>query len=161
MYYLVSVDHNGMAVHLSCKLLWRFLRSAVYPTQGLRLICSGMTLKRTGMLEVWGRWRHLLWWWRWWYWLVEVDRIWHALCIMRMKLIVKYCFLADVSYLESHLDYGHHTSVYIWYLCYLLVCFHSYACSWFHILSMQFFVDVSFHTMLRNLWSSTEAAYTN
>jgi hypothetical protein len=110
---------------------------------------------------VWGRWRHLLWWWRWWYWSVEVDRIWHALCIMRMKLIVKYCFLADVLYLEGHLDYGHHTSVYIRYLCCLLVCFCSNACSWFHILLMQFFVDVSFHTMLRNLWKVWGSSYSH
>jgi len=53
MYYLVIVDHNDMAAHLSCELLWRVLRGAVYPTQGLRLIiCCGVTVKRANVRSV-------------------------------------------------------------------------------------------------------------
>jgi len=31
IYYLVSIDHKGMAVHLTHNWLWRVFRSAVYP----------------------------------------------------------------------------------------------------------------------------------
>jgi hypothetical protein len=52
MYYLVYVDHNGMAGHLTrsnCEVL----RSVVYPVQcRLMMTCCGMAVKRTGMLEV-------------------------------------------------------------------------------------------------------------
>jgi len=51
MYYLVNVDHNGMAVHLTRSECERFLRSAVYPVQWMRLmmICHGKAVKRMGI----------------------------------------------------------------------------------------------------------------
>ena len=45
IYYLVSVDHKSMVVHLT--------RSDVYPVQWMELvICHGMSVKRTGMSRV-------------------------------------------------------------------------------------------------------------
>ena len=63
----------------------------------------GMTAKME-MLGVWGRRRHWLWRWKHWHLLVKADRMWHALCITCMKLIVKYFFLADILFLGSVLD---------------------------------------------------------
>jgi len=53
MYYLVSVDHNSMAAHLT-RSDWRVFGSAVCPLQwmGLMVICCGMAVKRMGMLGV-------------------------------------------------------------------------------------------------------------
>jgi hypothetical protein len=47
MYYLVSVDHNGMAAHLTRSDYER--SNAV---DGSDDCCGGMTVKRMGMLEV-------------------------------------------------------------------------------------------------------------
>jgi uncharacterized ferredoxin-like protein len=53
MYYLVSVDHNGMAAHLTRSDCIGFLRSAVCPMQWMGLmICCGMAVKRMGMLGI-------------------------------------------------------------------------------------------------------------
>ena len=53
MYYLVSVDHNGMAAHLM-RTDWKVLRSAVYPvhSMGLIMICCGMAMQRMRVLGV-------------------------------------------------------------------------------------------------------------
>jgi hypothetical protein len=81
------------------------------------MICCGMALKRMGMLGVWRR-RHWLCWWRKQHWLVKMDRIWHALC---MKLIVKYCFIADVLFLEGTvLDLDKY--IFPWHTCFLEGC---------------------------------------
>ena len=47
--YLVNVDHNGMAAHLT-----RSDCEGFYPMQRMRqmMICCGMAVKRMGMLEV-------------------------------------------------------------------------------------------------------------
>jgi len=51
MYYLVKVDRNGMAVHLTRSDLWGVLRSAVYAMQWLGLmICCGKAVKRIEIL---------------------------------------------------------------------------------------------------------------
>ena len=39
MRYVVSADHNGMAVHLT-RNDWRVLRSAVYPMQWMGMMIS-------------------------------------------------------------------------------------------------------------------------
>jgi hypothetical protein len=39
-------------------------------------------------------------------WFVKLDRIWHALCIKCMQVIVKYFFIAVVLLLVGHLTYG-------------------------------------------------------
>ena len=77
------------------KWMWRVWRSALHPTQcmELRTVCCGMALKRMGMLGVSVRKMKALnnkietvtlidkW-----------DRMWHALHIKCMKLVVKYLF---------------------------------------------------------------------
>jgi hypothetical protein len=52
MYYLVRVDHSGIAAHLTRSI--GFLRSAVCTVQwmGLMMICCGMAVKRMGMLGI-------------------------------------------------------------------------------------------------------------
>ena len=48
--YLVSVDHNDIAAHLT-RSDWWVLRSGVYLMQWIRLMVKcGMTVKRMGML---------------------------------------------------------------------------------------------------------------
>ena len=37
MYYLINVDHNGMAAHLN-RSDWKILRSAVYPVQRMGML---------------------------------------------------------------------------------------------------------------------------
>jgi len=51
MYYLINVDHNGMAVHLTRSECEGFLRSTVYPVQWVRMmmICCGKAVKRVGV----------------------------------------------------------------------------------------------------------------
>ena len=50
MYHLVSVDHNGMAAHLT-RSDRQVSRRAEYAMQSM-MICCGMTVKRMGMLGV-------------------------------------------------------------------------------------------------------------
>ena len=51
LYYLDNVDHNDMAEHLTRSDCERVLRSTVYPVQWMEsMVCSGMTVKRRGML---------------------------------------------------------------------------------------------------------------
>jgi hypothetical protein len=53
MYYLVKVDHNSMAVHLTGSDLWGVLTSGVYAVQWMGLmICCGKAVKRMEMLGV-------------------------------------------------------------------------------------------------------------
>jgi len=54
MHYLVKVDCNGMAGHLTRNDLWGVLRSAGYSIQwmGLMLICCGKAVKRLWKLGV-------------------------------------------------------------------------------------------------------------
>ena len=53
MYYLISVDHNGMAEHFTKSDCEGFLRNAAYPMQwtGLMTICCGIAVE-VGMLGV-------------------------------------------------------------------------------------------------------------
>jgi hypothetical protein len=68
-----------------------------------------------------GRWRHWLWRWREWHCFLKVDRIWHALCIRIMKLIVKYVlFLADVWFLGVIVDLDKYTVP--WQMCFTWRC---------------------------------------
>jgi hypothetical protein len=52
MYYLVTMDYNGVASHQ--KQVGRVLRSALYPVHwmGQTMICCGITVMRMGMLGV-------------------------------------------------------------------------------------------------------------
>jgi hypothetical protein len=51
MYYLVNVDHNSMAVHLTRRDREKVFRSAVYPIEWNRLmICCGTAATMMGWL---------------------------------------------------------------------------------------------------------------
>jgi len=57
------------------------------------------------------------WKWRQWYWLIKVDRIWYALCIKCLKLIVIFFFcrhfiFGGLSYLDKY--------IFPWLMCFLV-----------------------------------------
>ena len=60
MYYLASVDHNSMAVHLTRSVVCEGFSEVLYVQlqwMGLMAICCGMAAKKMGMLGVRKRWK--------------------------------------------------------------------------------------------------------
>ena len=58
-----------------------------------------------GLEWMWGRWKFWLWSWKQWHWLVQVDTIWHALCI-KCESNKKISFDSRHFIFRGHLRFG-------------------------------------------------------
>jgi len=113
---VVSVDHDGMAAHLTRSDYEGsnvvdgtdddMLLNDGEENRDMRSECEedeGTTVKMETVIL-----------------LVKVDRIWHVLCIEFMKSVVKYFFLADVLFLLGHLSLDKY--IFPWQMCFCGGC---------------------------------------